>query len=386
MPLCLALYTAAATADQWFIEPIASVDFFYDDNVRLSLTDPLSSFGARAKMDVDIGRRTEVSEIALATQLRAVEFTDASELNSVDGTLALETARQLERHRLGLDLGLDYDSTLTSEEATSGLVQVNKRRKLFFVRPAWSYALGPRTSLDLAASYTDASYEDVDIIPLFDYTFGTLSLGTAYALSQRATLSGRLIYETYDASQIRTQSDTYGFLVGGTYLFSQSLSVSALVGARRADAEVPSFRGTESSESTGPLAELRLQKDFEVGRLSFEVNRSLVPSSTGTLLDTTAGALRLDYPVAARWRVLLGVNAYRNRNPDGEITANDRDFVDVTPRIRHDLSDWWQLDLGYRYRYQKREILPDAAESNAVFLTLRYIWPREPLARWSMLD
>ncbi len=386
LAIALGLHTPAATAQQWFIEPSASVSLFYDDNVRLSVDDPISSFGTRALVDVDLGRRTEVSEIAVATQVRADQYTDATDLNSVDGTLALETARRLERHRLALDLGLDYDSTLTSEEATSGLVQVNKRRRRLFVGPAWSYAITPRASLDLTASYADVAYDDVDVIPLFDYTFATVSLGTSYALSERAQLFGRVLYDRYEAEQIATQSDTVGFLVGGSYRWSPTLSLTGLVGARRADTEAPTFRGIESSESTGPLAQLRLQKDFKVGKLVFAVNRTLAPSSTGTLLDTTSGSLRLEHPLTPRWGVLFDLNAYRNRNPDGETNLNDRDFVSLSPRLRHKLSDWWQVDLAYRYRHQEREIFADAAQSNAVFLTLRYTWPREPLARWSLLD
>ena len=374
-------------ADLWYIEPQAILRGFYDDNVRLQPRNAESSFGAIVRGRVELGRRTEVSDIGLSAEVNSRHYSEVSELDRTDGSLNVAWGYQLERHRLGLNAAFDYDSTLTSEEQTTGLVQVNKRRSRFLVRPSWGYALSERTDLEAGFSYEDVSYEDVDVIPLFDYTFARAGLLAGHDLSERLQLLGRFSYDNFEAAQVKTESTAYGIEAGARYRWSETLALSFLAGLRSADSQTPSLEGVlVDSDTTGPLFELNLKKDFLVGGLEFTAERSLLPSSRGTLLDTTGLTLAFDYPVTPLWTFALNARAYRNRNPGDEVSGNDRDYLQIAPRLQRRLSNALRLDLGYRYRWQDREeTAQDAATSNAVFLTLRYVFPREPLGRWSLL-
>lgn len=382
----LLLLAGAVGADDWYLAPEASLESFYDDNVRLSAADAQSSFGVIGRANASFGRRTEISDLAIEGGLSLRRYGDVTELDRTEGFLGLDSAYRLARHRLGLTARLDYDSTLTSEISTSGLVQVNKRRTRLFARPSWSYELSERAALDLSASYTDVSYEDVERIPLYDYTLAGAGLTGTYLWSERSELFARLNLDRYEAAQVDTRSDTLGLLAGGSYALSETLSLTALAGLRYTRAETPALTGgTDEQSSTGPLVDFSLEKRFEVGHLRLTASQALSPSSTGELLNTTSGGLALAYPVNARWSFVVNAHAYRNRDPAGERDSNDRDYLSIAPRLRHKLSDWWHLEVGYRFRYQHYTERGDEASSNAVFLTLSHTWPSEPVGSWSLL-
>ncbi|NEV60737.1 outer membrane beta-barrel protein [Thiorhodococcus minor] len=370
-------------AEQWYVEPRASLQAFYDDNVRLSVASPVSSSGGTATGEVEAGRRSEISDIGLSAKVIARRYADASDLDETDSALGFTSAYQWGLSRFGLDASFDYDSTLTSEIATSGLVQVNKRRERVLVSPSWTYNLGSRAQARAGASYQEITYEDVELIPLFNYSFATADLTLTYGLSERATLFGRASYAKYDADQVDTTSDSVGAEVGASYALSETLALTTYAGLRNTKAETPTLLGTEETENSGPLFQLELKKTFDRGQLRVSADRSVVPSSSGTLLDTTALAASVDYELAPRWKFLFSARGYRNRTPDGESSGYDRDYFSFSPGIRHKLTRSLSVDLSYRYRWQEYDSRDKDAVSNAVFLSLRYSMPRDPLSRWS---
>lgn len=382
-PIMLATFDVQS--ESWYVEPNAAVRTFYDDNVRLVPVDPQSSFGAIVIGEILAGRRTELSEIGVGLKVDTRQYTDVSELDRTNGALDLRSRYQLTRHSFGFDASLDYDSTLTSEEATTGILQVNKRRTRVSVRPSWRYNLTERATLDAGLSYDDVSYEDVGLIPLSNYTFARASLSAGYQLTERLQLIGQIAYDDYQASEIGTQSTSVGVDAGVTYLSSETSSIRAAAGVRQANAQTPTEEGVVETDNLGPIFELEWRKKFLVGRMGLLAERSLIPSGRGTLLDTTGITFNFDYPITERWLFGLDASAFRNRNPGGEISGNDRDFINLAPRIERRLTEALRLDLSYRYRWQKREVNEDDALSNAVFLSVTYRWPREPLGRWSFL-
>ena len=91
------------------------------------------------------------------------------------------------------------------------------------------------------------------------------------------------------------------------------------------------------------------------------------------------------YDISERLIFLLDTSFFRNQtNNDDFITDDDqRSYYEVHPRLRWKLTRWWDVTASYRYRHQKYDGDDDSAESNAVYLSLTYNWPRESVARWS---
>jgi hypothetical protein len=159
-----------------------------------------------------------------------------------------------------------------------------------------------------------------------------------------------------------------------------------LAGLRQSKAEIPTFFGIEESENNGPLFEIKMNKKFQVGQLNLTADRTMLPSSNGTLLDTTSVRLGFEYPLGPRWGLSLTADAYRNRSPDDEVSSYDRDYLSLTPKLEHRLSESLVLDLSYRYRWQQYEARPDDAASNAVYLGLQYRPAKESSKTWSVFD
>lgn len=366
-------------ASQWYIQPEAEVETLYDDNVRLTPEFAEESFAALVRARAAAGRRTETSDVFLAAEVDSRWYADVADFDRTNGAFVFKGVQEAERSRFGLDANFDYDSTRTSEEETTGLVQVDKRRSRFRVRPYWRYALTPRADVNASASYEQVSYEDVDEIPLFDYSFVRGAMGLTYRMTERLDVFSSLSYEDYEASDLDRSADSYGIIGGAEYALSPTLTVRAAAGARYSETEVSVAGVVEEDDTTGPLFELRVEKEFDLGRLVFSADRRLRPTGRGDLLDTTGLFMRLDYDLAPRLAFQFTGRGYRNRQSGGETSFSDRDFVRAEPRLAYRLGRNTELAVGYRLRYQDREALGDSATSNAVFLTLRYDGRRQPL-------
>jgi hypothetical protein len=125
----------------------------------------------------------------------------------------------------------------------------------------------------------------------------------------------------------------------------------------------------------------------ETARAVASLRRALVPSGSGELLDTTRASLSLQQDLSPRWSVLASLGAYRNRDELGAPgTRENRDYLAFEPSVRYRLTEWWEVRGSYRYRWQAYDTPDRSADSHAVFLSVAYTWPREPVAQWSELE
>ncbi|MFN2202916.1 MAG: hypothetical protein ACK2UO_17080, partial [Caldilineaceae bacterium] len=195
----LVVVSGAAYAEQWQFEPTANLETGYDDNVRLTSS---SDAEAAPHVNLDAGiraiRMTEVSDVRFALGLAGNWYSGVSDLDNTSGFAGLDLGYRLERHTLSLGLSLASESTLTSEVATTGLVQVNRQQNTFTVGPAWSYLLSERARLNLAANYQQVYYEDVQDLPLYNYRLGSVDFSGSYSYTERFALTGRISYGRYE--------------------------------------------------------------------------------------------------------------------------------------------------------------------------------------------
>ncbi len=358
----------------WDFEPGVSLRLFYDDNVRLSSDNPQGSFGGIAEAYGLFSRNSEISEFSIRAAVDYSYYAELSELDNADGALDISYAYRMDRAEFGLNAGFVYDTTLTSEEETTGLVQINKRRSLFEIQPSMEYALSERARVGAEVLLQDVAYEDVQEIVLSNYQFLRFGVNGHYDLNERATMVGRALYDRFDSEQNADQSESVGAEVGLSYRLSERMVLTGLVGGRTASANSENQNQSGNDRSTGPIFELGLERDYELGSIGLVLQRSLLPSGRGTLLDTTRASLVIARPVTERTTARLRAIAVRNRNPDGGVNLNDRDFFLISPGVRWRLAESTWIDLSYRFRMQSREVLDSDAESNAVFLGLSHDW------------
>jgi len=288
--LVLLLLATPVLAQEWQVRPNANLELGYDDNVRTTTEAGQGSFVSRARAGLRAIRATENTNLGLAAGLGLNGFADAADLDNTSGFLGLDSAYRGERNQLRLNASFDTQSTLTSEVATTGLTQINAQRYQIGVRPSWTHLVSERASVSLGLSYTNAFYDDVGEVPLYDYWQGGMTLGGTYRLSERGGLNLNLDYSRYEAQGPTNETDNMGAQVGVDYLISETLSLAFLVGLRRTDATYAAPGAvTVTDESTGPSYRIRLsQRLASGGGFNVEAAREMVPSGSSELLDTTS--------------------------------------------------------------------------------------------------
>jgi hypothetical protein len=371
---CVGLaWAGIASAEQRYFEPRVSLYGFYEDNVGLQNENETDSPGYILRASATGGRREEHSDINLRSEAVRRHYCDDSDLNTTDLFLDGEYVRRIETDRFWLKTELDLDSTLTSEVATTGRVQVRDRRVRWEIAPGWERQVSERLSVNANGSFQDVDYDDNDSTGLIDYDFSTFGGGLSYGLNERIQLLGRASFDRYDANTIDNTSETISALGGLSFVITETWSVSALLGGRLTDIETR----TGTDDSTGGVADISATRQLETGSTRFGLTRSIVPSGDGEVLDTTSVDFNWTKNIVPRWRGILDARAFRNEQPSGDASSSDRDYFDLRPRLRFQLEREWSLEFGYRYRYQRYEERSGSATANAVYFTVAYAPQRE---------
>ena len=374
--MCLAT-AGGVQADQWYVEPGARLYGFYEDNVRLQSNGPISSTGVIARAEAKAGRRTEANDIALKSAVENRQYFDANDLNTTDFFLEASGLQRIERDRFTLDARLDLDSTLTSEVEGSGRVHRSVPRTRWVISPGWEHDVTERLETSLNATYEDVSYDNGLRFGYVDYLVMGADAGVSYGLSETTHAIGRFSLYHYEAGQLTDESDTTGVLAGIAHAFSETFTVTALAGIRRTKAEYAVIGGTVEDTNSGQQYDLSLSKRFETARLDVRLSREIQPTSSSGLLDTVRSNIRWNQEIDARWSWSMDFAAQRTERVLRAAQDQNRDYLSLQPQVNFRFDRDWRIEGGYRYRYQKYETNPSAAEANAVFLTLRYAPQRE---------
>jgi hypothetical protein len=359
----------------WDFEPGVRLSLFYDDNVRLSAVDPESSFAGIAEVYALMSRRTEVTDLSFRAAADTRYYVDLTELNTTDGALDAAYTYRMERATFGLSSSFAYDSTLTSEEETTGIVQISRRRSFFDITPSVEYELSERSRIGADFTFQDVSYEDVSAVLLSDYQFYQVGLNGEYDLTERLTALARLGYDDFQSELAGDSSEAISGEAGVRYRFSDRMTVTARAGARSvsSDTDLPVGRGSDDN-STGPIYGIGFEREYGPGLLRVSLDRELLPTGRATLLDTTRARVSFSLPVSERATASLDALGVRNRSPSGDDSFDDREFLSISPSLRWNLGETTWLDLSYRFRYQDRERLAEDAQSNAVFFGFGHDW------------
>jgi hypothetical protein len=295
---CLLLLTATllavvtsgtAVAERWRLAPAASLQMGYDDNVRLTDTNPEGAFWSRGSGVLRLVRSTEISALAFSAGVAATRYAGLPDLNNTGGFAGLNLQYRMERQQVRVGVHFDSQSTLYSEGPQTSLVRVNQQQNTASMNAGWTYQLSERAALNLDASYQDVFYDSARAVSLSNYRLGVVNLGGSYFWTERLRLTGRLSYGRYETQGHTNGYESVGIQGGADYQLSETSSVAALLGVRRtqqtlAIGNLPSV----SNDSSSPIYSLSYTKRFEAsGALSLQARRALAPSGNSQVTDTT---------------------------------------------------------------------------------------------------
>lgn len=388
MPAVLAslLCIPGAQAAEYFIAPSAALSTQYNDNILMSAQPHDSVWGWDLIPQLRIGRRTEVSSTILAVRGDLRRYS-ASSLNTDDTKVDFSTSYRDELNHWHLDASDVRDTTLNSELLTTGIIGARTRRTSSRISPSWTHQLTQKDSLQLEYSINDVSY-DAPPTQYAGYRYQSLDASWIRQWDQRTQVSATVLGTRYEAPDVHSRTDTVGIQVGATRTFTERMKGSISVGWRSSKNHVlipfflnPSILISSDTSSNGALVSVSLDRKFERTEASVGYARSLTPGSAGSLYQSDQLSLTMTHHYTPTVDLVLHALAIRNSSTQRGVALSSRNYYGINPSIRWHLTERWRLDMGYRYRWQKRSDQTVSTASNALLASIRYEWPRKSVSR-----
>ncbi len=379
---CCLVFSGQSWAEKWYFEPLVSMRLGYNDNTQLSTGDKIETLTSYITGDAALGFRTEVSDVSLTASMIDRRFDDHKDLNTNDQFLKFKSSVRSGLNLFGLDADFERESTRTSEFDFSGYNVSNKRRITKSINPYWDRTLTERTSVRVGAGYTDVEYKDAALTGLSDYTYESAFVSMQHMLSERTSLQGVVNKSLYTSDS--TEFDSTSVQLGLNHMFSETFSVNLLLGPNYTKSKFVTAGGSESTSDVGRLVDMGFRKEFEVTTVNGSLNTSESAGGEGKMTRKTNLDLSLRHKLSARTTFNLSGRAQQNESGGGSNDDSaDRTYFSVEPKLTWKATPWWTISGSYRYRRSENTASDEgAAESNAVYLTLRYVWPKESFNRW----
>lgn len=390
----------------WVVDPSARLEVSFDDNVRMEQDDEPGQHEqegvvATATAQARVRNLTEISELSGVAGFTYLTYQGVDDLDDQPtGFLDLRASRRTERTDYGLrasarsevilrrvqeilddfepgdgdmDLGDDGqapgdDLPGPGDEPIDGdiddnVVREQIERTRIILTPYVGYALNERTDARLGYSYFALRYEaQGEDAGLRDSDSHSVYGQLTRDLSPRDRVNLRVQMSRFEPDE-SIDSDAYEATVGWTRDVSPRITVGVELGARQVDSEL--------SDSYGTVFALQGVFDTERGEFSGFLQRSVLPSAFGDLVE--ADRLDLSYRRAISERMSFGfsVRGFDTRRDSGD-SDRDRSYLSAGPRLNWALSPAWDVGVAYTYRWTQRENESGSAAGNSVSLSLIY--------------
>lgn len=360
------LSAAPACAAEWLVSPGVRVAGDYTDNPRMLREGGDSSAGAVGELNASVTRRTERTEVSMRPRIRSSRYRDDESLNSDDQYLTLALKHLAERAEWSVSTDFTRDTTLTSEIASTGIVQANRRHEGITLSGGPSFTLTERVNAGAQVYWMDNHYVDADFTGLVDYEYRALSLFSGFAFSDLSNLTltaqgGELVVP----GQSSTTRDATVRL-GWRYQPHSSWTVEASTG--------PAYVRTDNGTDNGAVFDLDLQYEGERWTANTNVARDLTPTGRGVLTrrdQVSAGfnrriTDRLSGGVLARWI------RHQDLLPQPGVAFEEITYGRLDLRLDWRLAEHWSLALVAGGATQEYESRPGSAESYRASLSI--VW------------
>lgn len=398
------LIAKGADAAEWVAEPSVKLREEYNDNYRLTGTDQDKVWKTTLDPRLKLSRRTEVWDVNASGRIRADYFSGDDELNTVDNFLDIAAKRTLQRGSFGATVSQANDTTLQNEvlDVDTGVTVQQIDRTQRSATATAQYMLLETTAIEGSVGFSTVDYEEGEQFNLLDYDYFTPSLRLVRHLNQKTQIFGLLSHSRvrYDnVSDLESKTDS--LQIGAAYEISETWTVNGSIGSRRTRTsqsipvavERPGFEilfpyiydityVPRDSESSGLVYNARVDREFETGRLSLNAMMSVTPSATGTDTESTRIELLGTRNLTTQLSATLAVSYYQSEAVGGAVSRANTDRFRVAPSVDWRLDQDLTLSAGYMFTRVERDIASAAdADSNAVYVSLGYAWPRTAVSR-----
>jgi len=350
--------------------PIFNPTLEYDDNVLMKSSDEKEgSFKFSVEPTINAEYRTETFSLGTQFGYKFARYNQLSRLNESDPFIRINAAKTGARSTLQLNLSYSEDFSRNTASEDSGNFDsqtlVTNRR----ISPSYSYSLTERDTLSLSASYSDREYSTNEFR---DNDTKLLSASWNRNITERFTIglaSSATFYESGTDTQ-GIDSDIYDLSLTSEYALSEVWSLDGRVGLNYLDSTNKLAGQSITSSNSGSLFNLSVTRKLQTQTLSFDISRSLNPSSSGQVNKQDV--------FKASWTKSLNemlsfslAGSYRETTQALEDNSDKREFITVQPSLNWKFAESTAIKLSYSYR-QKQDDSSSKAESNSVLLGIKH--------------
>lgn len=383
--LAMAMAVPPAVAADWELNPRIEAGYLFDDNYRL--TSPGTEIevqGPIADAALEMRALTPASEFSFTPRVRATYFPDEKELDSTDYFAIVDWRHRGQRVRSRVRADFAQQDVVNSEQpdaelgtdlgvpdiGDSGRVFVRNRRDRVSLRPSLEFDLSARRAIELAAGYTDVTYDEVLLGAQTDYSVTDFTAGLVTRLTEANSLTVRARGARYD---IDTQGESTGY--GAEVQWDRRTVTDARYFLRAGAQDIELATG---ESETAYLAGAGVSVVVGRNELFADLSRAVGPSSAGVVVTRDALRLRWTRAMTPRLSFVAGLRGTRDDdvNPDSDFQPRSYATGDVGLQWRW--REEFSLRASYDYTWQKfDDALVDDAKSSGAMLTVLY----QPLQR-----
>ena len=378
---CLILIFASShtwAAGNTVFTPEVSVGTLHDDNIRLD-EEADEAWETVTSLRGKVTHKTETGLMIGDLRWENFSYQGGEGLdNRNDYKLKLKGRTNRERSVYQLDLTGIQDTTakdIAIEDDDDiggdvGFVRDDIKRNRFYIMPSWGYSLSEISAINLLYKYSDLQYDDSKGTGLVDGFNHNVTGKYSVKTQENNTVEPSIGINHYESEG----GKNYDFVIAklsNERVYDQYFSSYASVGYYYIDAKTDNISDTTNSG----LYEIGgLVKSDNIS-LNFKAERVLAPGDFGNVIAKDQYSIGLLGEINPIWDYQVGARYYRNRPTIKEISNNNRRYLSFKASLLWQFTESFDLDFGYRYREERDQKEADntQANSNALFITVRYM-------------
>ena len=368
-------------AAEWALLPSIGVKGVYNDNLVLTPLPHKATYGYWVSPAADFSGKTERLEVSSRIAADFVSYYGGRETQFTNVFLPLTLRYKTEKDLLGFSGGFTRDNTLMNELLSTGLVLRFTQRNQWIANPSWSRSITEKLSIQSNFQLNDTTYEDGLSLGLVDYQLFGGSGGLLYQLTEQdqIQLTGSYVNFHTTNAPAAFRADFPGVNLTLTRAFTETLTGTVQGGPRFVSSTTQIVGDNVSAQNTVWLFGASLTKKFESTSIQVSVDRDIVPSGFGLLIQRDRAGLTMSHDLTETLAASFNGSGYLvsgvTEIAQGGTLPESRYFY-LTPKIAWKFSEWWKMELSYTYGRRDIDGPLDSATSNATMFMLTYYPPK----------
>jgi hypothetical protein len=292
-------------AAEWSIVPTMSLTMDYASN-RYLVPQPVAGEGGLLNLDAHLKRATETLVLEAQPSVSLQRYTHHSASDTDNAAINLSSTSFHEYSIYTLGAAYSDLSTLTTELASTGVVQGNTHQQQASASGSWQHRQSEQRLLTMQLGYADVRYVGQQARLLPGYRLPNGSIAERFSLSPLTSVTlGATASQLQSSGPAGTSRDEE-LSVTLEHSFSDRIGALAAFGR--------SQRDFEGSHNGGYVGEVQLTRTDERNHWKLSYQRSVVATGFGGLVQRDAAILNLSRPLTARLSGDLSVLSSRDRN------------------------------------------------------------------------